>query len=86
MISPVVAATECIPSRKAKASAGLILKTNGIIERERRRAADAGKQADAKAERHADQHQAEGFPLQNQQETFDERVEHFLIATPISAD
>jgi hypothetical protein len=31
VISPVVAATECIPSRKANASAGLILKMNGII-------------------------------------------------------
>ena len=32
MISPVVAATECMPSKKAKASAGLILKTKGIIK------------------------------------------------------
>ena len=30
-MSPVVAATECIPSKKAKASTGLILKTKGII-------------------------------------------------------
>src|SRR5215208_2357703 len=30
-MSPVVAATECMPSKNANASAGLILKTNGII-------------------------------------------------------
>ena len=30
-MSPVVAATECIPSRNAKASTGLILNTKGII-------------------------------------------------------
>jgi len=29
------------------------------------RAADAGKQANAKAKTHADQHQAESFPLKN---------------------
>ena len=47
-------------------------------QRERRRAADAGQQADHEAERHADQHQAEGVPLEHQRQTLDERVEHLL--------
>ena len=34
-------------------------------QRERRRAADARQQANAEAKPHADQHQAEGFPLQD---------------------
>ena len=48
VMSPVVAATECMPSRKANASTGLILKTKGNHQREGRGAADTGKQADQK--------------------------------------
>ena len=38
--------------------------------------ADAGKQSHDEAERHAHQHQAEGIPLQNEQQPLDQRVEH----------
>ena len=44
------------------------------------RPADPREQADAKAKTHADQHQAESFPLKHQEETVDECVEHRLVA------
>ncbi len=78
MISPVVAATECIPSRKAKASTGAHLEYEGNHQGQGGRAADAGKQTDDKSQEHADHHQAESLPLQNQKEAVDESF-HLLL-------
>ncbi len=62
--------------QKGEGLGGSHLEDERNHEREGGRAADAGKQADAKTEAHADQHQAEGFPLKNQKESVDEGVEH----------
>ena len=65
VMSPVVAATECIPSKKAKASTGLILKTKGIIKAKVAAPPIPGSKPTHEPQTHADHHQAESLPLQN---------------------
>ena len=60
VMSPVVAVTAVMPSKKANASTALILKTNGSIKRHRSRSAESGQDADDESDGDADHHEIEG--------------------------
>ena len=75
-MSPVVAATECMPRRKANASTGVIVNTNGSIRARLAAPPMPGKEPDDEPGPHAHEHEAEGLPLEDQDEPVDEGVEH----------
>jgi hypothetical protein len=75
-MSPVVATTECIPRRKAKPSTGVIPKMKGIIRASVAPPPDTGQQAHRESQPHAQQHQREGFPLEDEEQTIDKGVNH----------